>query len=63
VIIHNDLDANAETWQQLLNDKHTAERDLDMLATRVVRDHDDNHAGNLRWCQSEACRMVAERLK
>jgi hypothetical protein len=62
VITHTELDTNTETWQQLLNDKHTAERDLDRLATRVVRDHDDNHAGNLRWCPSEACRMVAERL-
>jgi hypothetical protein len=61
VITHNELDSNAETWQQLLNDKHTAECDLDMLVTRVVRDHDGNHTGNLQWCPSEACRMVAER--
>ena len=61
MITHNELDSNTETWHQLLNDKHTAERDLDMLATRVVRDHDGNHTGNLRWCSSEACRMVAER--
>ena len=62
MITYNDLDANVETWQQVLNEKYTAERDLGRLATSVVRDHDDNHTGNLRWCNSQACRMVAERL-
>ncbi|WP_412739607.1 hypothetical protein [Krasilnikovia sp. MM14-A1259] len=52
---------DSNDWQDLLNRARRAERNYYTLADQILRDHDEKHAGNARWCSSRACRMAYDR--
>ena len=56
-------DCDLADREELLDRAYTAERDNLALALEVVRDHDENHVGNIRWCSFAACRTVAGWLR
>jgi hypothetical protein len=55
-----DVNDNAD-WQHLLNRATRAERDCYTLIDQVLRNHEERHTGNARWCSSRACRLAYDR--
>ncbi|GAB3968829.1 hypothetical protein GCM10027615_21530 [Plantactinospora veratri] len=56
----NPPETDAALFRDLLDRARRAEAERDLLVTLVLRDHDNGHRGNARWCQATACRMAAD---
>jgi hypothetical protein len=51
---------DATIFRDLLDRAVRAEAGRDLLVMLVLRDHDNGHPGNARWCQAAACRTAAD---
>jgi hypothetical protein len=60
---YDDVEAESTQWNELVNLFHRYKRDWTALVEQVRQDHDDGHAGNIRWCSATACRMAAGWLR
>jgi hypothetical protein len=59
----NAADEDGAWFYELLDRAAWAEAGRDRLVRLVLRDHDDSHPGNARWCIASACRAATDRAR